>query len=161
MNSRKRTGFKLFGNTFATGLTAFALITAVAAAPARAGDEDVAKAIGGLLTLFVISKALENGKTTASVQTTTPKIYRHIDKPRASRENPFAIPAKCIVKVRNADGKNYSVAKKNCLDKRPQKLAPLPRRCETQVRANRGPITAYKMNCLDRFGYVVKRGRNN
>lgn len=46
---------------FVAGLVAFSIaISGLSAMPARANDADVARAIGGLLTLFVISKAIDN-----------------------------------------------------------------------------------------------------
>ena len=67
--SRKRTP------KFAAGLVAFSMaVTATFATPARADDADVARAIGGLLTLFVIGKAIENSNSKSNPTTVTRKI---------------------------------------------------------------------------------------
>lgn len=140
-------------NKFATGLTIFALSTATLAAPARAGDDDVAKAIGGLLTLFVIGKALENANRDDRPQNTT------VNRP--NRRSPFAIPAQCVVEIDRRHGPDTSVAIKRCLDRERQARSPLPRRCEVDVRARRGNLDAYDMECLNRFGYRVADRRRN
>ncbi|ALI55830.1 hypothetical protein [Celeribacter marinus] len=153
---------------FTAGLMALSLSVSAFAAPARASDEDVARAIGGLMTLFVIGKLIdESGKSKpAKAQVThrrSDTLSRHDTDRRANaprvkpvkRASHFDIPAQCIVTVDRRHGPDTSIAMERCLDKNRRSSAPLPNRCETDVHTRKGTVGGYDMSCLNKFGYEV------
>ena len=144
---------------FTAGLMAFSISVAAYAAPARAGDEDVARAVGGLLTLFVVGKLIhESNKSSTPVAAPQPSKKPHHNAPSRHVTKPyshFEIPAQCIVKVDRRHGADTSIAVERCLDQTRRSNAPLPKRCEADVRAKSGTVEGYDMSCLGRFGYKV------
>lgn len=144
---------------FTAGLLAFSLAVTAAAVPARAGDEDVAKALGGLLALFVIGKALDDaGKSSVSVERKPQRGWGH-GKGKGRGASPFDIPQVCVVTLDRAGRRDNSIALKSCLDEKRHARAPLPRRCEVDVRSSRRTLDAYDVGCLNRFGYHVADNR--
>lgn len=149
---------------FAAGLVALSMaVTAAYATPARAGDADVARAIGGLVTLFVIGKAIENSGSKSNTPTVTRKVIvdghgRHNDHDRrAARKDTFEIPNACVVSVRDKRKRVQSVALENCVMRERRSAVALPRACETKVSTKRGRTDAYDVGCLNNFGYRVTR----
>ncbi|MFT7045258.1 MAG: hypothetical protein ACJAYH_000522 [Celeribacter sp.] len=164
--SRKRTP------KFAAGLVAFSMaVTATFATPARADDADVARAIGGLLTLFVIGKAIENSNSKSNPTTVTRKVtvddsgmYRDRERDRdkgrdrrTKRGNAFEIPNTCVVSVKGKRERIQTVAIEACVMRERRSAMTLPRACETKVRTKRGRMDAYDVGCLNNFGYRVTR----
>ncbi|WP_417258676.1 hypothetical protein [Celeribacter sp.] len=154
---------------FTAGLMAFSISVAAYAAPARAGDEDVARAVGGLLTLFVVGKLIhESNKSSTPVAAPQPTHKPHNNKghngPSRHKAQPYShfdIPAQCVVKVDRRHGADTSIAVERCLDKTRRSNAPLPKRCETDIRAKSGTVEGYDMSCLGRFGYKVADNRRH
>jgi len=147
---------------FAAGLVALSMaVTAAYATPARAGDADVARAIGGLVTLFVIGKAIENSGSKSNTPTVTRKVIveghgKHNDHGRhAVRKNTFEIPNACVVSVRDKRKRVQSVALQDCVMRERRSAVALPRACETKVTTKRGRTDAYDVGCLNNFGYRV------
>lgn len=149
---------------FAAGLVALSLaISGVSAVPARAGDQDVARIIGGLATLFIVGKAIENSKS-RSQKTSTEKrtvddsgTHPRRDVGRFDRNNVFEIPNACVVSVRGKYERIQTVAMEACVMRERRSAVPLPRACETKVRTKRGRMEAYDVGCLNNFGYRVTR----
>lgn len=154
---------------FTAGLMALSLaIGGFSAAPARADGEDVAKVLGGLLTLYVIGKAIDDNKSdkkqTASKPKQPNKKKTH-DHPH--KENPFdrmhrkpglsyVIPSECIMTARGRHGGPQLVAFDKCLKRKRPVQAHLPVACETRVSTRHGKSKAYEMGCLTNFGYRVR-----
>tara|TARA_R110001583_G_scaffold195559_2_gene376496 strand:+ start:39883 stop:40428 length:546 start_codon:yes stop_codon:yes gene_type:complete len=155
---------------FTAGLLALSIGTAgLAAVPARASDQDVAMALGGLLTLFVIGKAIENkGDHNVVVDTAHDKPDAWRDR---NRGDAFLIPNECVLTVVSSrDGHQYKyghenrtrlVALERCVDQNRKARAPLPRACETRVSTKRGRVDAYDVGCLTNFGFRVARSRGD
>lgn len=153
---------------FAAGLVALSMaVTATYATPARADDADVARAIGGLLTLFVISKAIENsGSKSNPPVTVTRKVTvedNSKDKDRdrrTARKDTFEIPNTCVVSVSDKRKRIQSVALESCVMRDRHSAVALPRACETKVSTKRGRADAYDVGCLNNFGYRVTRSND-
>ena len=146
---------------FAAGLVALSMaVTAAYATPARADDADVARVIGGLVTLFVIGKAIENSgskskaSTAASHQVTLNDHGKRHDR-RTARKDTFEIPNSCVVSVRDKRKRVQSVALENCVMRERRSAVALPRACETKVNTKRGRTDAYDVGCLNNFGYRI------
>ena len=149
---------------FAAGLVALSLaISGVSAVPARASDQDVARIIGGLATLFIVGKAIEHSKS-KSKRTSTEKrtiddsgTHPRRDVDRFGRTNAFEIPNACVVSVRGRHERIQTVAMESCVMRERRSAVPLPRACETRVNTKRGRMEAYDVGCLNNFGYRVTR----
>jgi len=155
---------------FTAGLLALSIGTAgLAAVPARASDQDVAMALGGLLTLFVIGKAIDNkgdNKVVVETSRNKPDIWRD-----GNRGDAFLIPNKCVLSVASSrDGHQYKYGRENrtrlvalerCVDQNRKARAPLPRACETRVSTKRGRVDAYDVGCLSNFGFRVAGSRGD
>lgn len=144
---------------FAAGLVALSLaISGLSVAPARADDADVARAIGGLLTLFVIGKAVNNHtskSTTSSAGTMHDRSNKHNAGRTAGRRATFEIPSSCVVSVGGKRDRLQTVAMERCVTRERRSAAALPRACETVVRTKSGRASAYDVGCLNNFGYRV------
>lgn len=162
---------------FTAGLLALSIGTAGFVAPARASDQDVAMALGGLLTLFVVGKAIENNNKGRVVVETS---RRDSDKWRGgNRGDAFNIPKACVVNVGSSRDRNdryqnndrndrYQskdrsrlVAIERCVERERHARASLPRACETRVSTKRGRVDAYDLGCLNNFGYRVAGGHDD
>ncbi|WP_226552016.1 hypothetical protein [Celeribacter naphthalenivorans] len=145
---------------FTAGLLALSIATAgISAAPARAGDNDAALALGGLLTLFVIGKALDD-RNDNKVKVTQPRP----DKDRTPGRDwghEYRIPNQCVVSA-GYGNKHRLVALENCIERQTPKKARvhLPRACETRVQTRQGKQDAYDVGCLNNFGYRIDRDRD-
>lgn len=156
-------GLKLPTTKFAAGLVALSLaVSGFTAAPAHADDKDVALAVGGLLTLFVIGKAIDEAKDKKTSSQVTARVTRP-DTPRKRRSTPvvrdghFKIPSTCVVPARSRHNRTETVALESCVMKSRKSAQSLPSACETRVRTKRGRAHAYELGCLTNFGYRVSR----
>ncbi|GAA3857357.1 hypothetical protein [Celeribacter arenosi] len=147
------------------GLVALSVTMGAAAAPARASDADVARAVGGLLTLFVIGKALENnssksaGKVKVATTTNRKPSWEHNRGNSKNSKNRRTIPEECVIDVRGYGSAN-DVAVKRCLTRSGVNTDRLPRQCAATLNTRRGPMSVYRTRCLADFGYrVADRGR--
>lgn len=144
---------------FTAGLLALSMATAgISAAPARAGEEELALALGGLVTLFVIGKALEN-KGDDKVKVTQPP---HHDQRRPGNDwgHDFRIPNTCVMSAGRGN-KHRLVVLENCVERETrQSRVRLPRACETRVHTRHGKREAYDVGCLSNFGYRIDRDRD-
>lgn len=169
---------------FTGALVAFSVVVAsFAATPARADDADVARALGGLFTLFVIGKAIDNAndkpKSTTVYRKPAPKphtpivIHRkptvqpgqHVSvskrrkptPPKASHSDAFKIPNHCVVTARDGKRRAQTVALESCVVKSRKSARSLPNACEVRVHTKHGRGHAYELGCLTNFGYRVAR----
>nr|WP_321506494.1 hypothetical protein [uncultured Celeribacter sp.] len=145
---------------FTAGLLAVSLATAgISAAPARASDNDVALALGGLVTLFVIGKALENKNDDHDrpARVTVPRHHDRDDWRARNQGRAFEIPGECVLSTRGQYDRGSRVAMENCLKRERVSKAKLPQACETRVRTQRGRQDAYDVGCLQNFGYRITR----
>lgn len=148
---------------FTAGLLALSIATAgISAAPARASEQDAALALGGLLTLFVIGKAIENkGRGDATVSRAPAPQHREQDWDRyRERGAAFRIPNQCVVSAKRGPSQRL-VALERCVDRESRAELRLPRACETRVKTRGHWRDAYDVGCLSNFGYRVTRERRD
>ena len=160
--------------TIAAGATAFALMTAAAAVPARAsGSDDLAKALAAVAAIAIIGAAVnDNRKDKAKVhaQHQFPQQMhrrdrdvdrwgapdrRHHDKPsRGYKARAVTLPANCAVEVGGRHGVQTAYIGR-CLQRSGIERN-LPRRCEMPVRLRGKRTTAYDEGCMIGAGFRVQ-----
>ncbi|SLN68909.1 hypothetical protein AQS8620_03265 [Aquimixticola soesokkakensis] len=153
---------------FVAGLVAFSMaMSGLAATPARADEADVVKALGGLLTLYVIGKAVSDSKKSASKpDPVKPKPPSRDDDrwprdgQRDDRANNWDIPASCLLSVNNMQARHWNAPQRtvvdaHCLTSQRRSAHPLPVACEDTLRDSRGRHDIYDLGCLNNYGYSV------
>lgn len=160
--------------TLAAGATAFALMTAAAAVPARAsGSDDLAKALAAVAAIAIIGAAVNDNrkdKAKAHIPHHPPQqvhrrhreadrweAHRHRDQGKHYRGDRFravTLPANCAVQMGGRHGPQTAYLAR-CLD-RAGIDRNLPRRCEIPVRLRGQRTTAYDEGCLIGAGFRVQ-----
>lgn len=140
-------------------VTATIAITAFSAAPARADDRDLARALAGIAALALIGKAIhdrnEKDRVTHNQHTHRNQYIQPRPLPeRVARKN---LPGKCVREVRNHNGKVRRVLGARCLERNYRFSNQLPRSCVRQVETHRGWRWAYGARCLRNNGYQIAR----
>lgn len=158
-----------------------------AATPAQAGDaEDVAKIVGGIAALYILSQALENRndrnvRRVAPVQraqTYSPHVRlreperflhqrerrgiitstRPHQRPDRFRHDVRLIPDQCYREIDTRRGvvAGYSA---RCMQNRVARPGILPSQCISQVRTDRGIRNLYGPRCLRQQGWSPRTAR--
>ncbi|MBK5934894.1 hypothetical protein C8N32_103138 [Rhodovulum imhoffii] len=139
-----------------------ALSLAVAgAAPARAADaDDIAKALFGAATLFVIVKGLEKDDKPRAQRDRRPRVEPHRPRQEIIRPAPSrakrALPGACVRHIETRRGATRKVVGQRCLERQGYR-GRLPRACEVIVETRRGDRLGYGAHCLRQKGYRVAR----
>lgn len=164
---------KLLASVLALSLA----FTGFAAVPARA-DNDAAKLLAGIATVFIIGKAIQNKKDRDARATSNANNYTYNDRwnnnqgknyyeqPRRDqrrdkwkdqRRNHRAkiLPSRCLDRTW-ARGKWFHYYGARCLQ-RFGKARSYPSECRREVRTDRGWRNVYGAHCLGRQGYRVAR----
>lgn len=159
-----------------TALLSIALAT-TSVTSAKAGNEDIAKAILGIAAVAIIAKSIDDRKDRRRETTPTVGASRlgSVERPHAGRDyrgsiSPFnrhgpkagrgykktPLPRTClrVVETGRRDRLAYG---RRCLDRNFRFASKLPDRCEAAVRTNRGFRTVYGARCLQREGWTVAR----
>lgn len=160
--------------TLAAGATAFALMTAAAAVPARAsGSDDLAKALAAVAAIAIIGAAVNDNrkdKAQAHAPQHPPQhaqgryrevdpwdepTRRHHDKPQHGyKARAVTLPANCAVEVGGRHGVQTAYIGR-CLQRSGIERN-LPRRCELPVRLRGQRVAAYDQNCMIGAGFRVQ-----
>lgn len=121
--------------TAAATATALALMTAAAAVPARAGDNDLAKALVAIGAIALIAKVAKDSKRKGHSASATRGV----------------LPAACAIEFQS--GREWHrVYSRPCLDR--YGFWNLPAQCESAVRVQGQVIPVFADGCLARNGYV-------
>ena len=136
-------------------------ITAVSAAPARAGDQDLARLLAGIAALAIIGKAIHdrNDKDHVTQNHIIPRQHTIKPRPLPDRVARKTLPAQCLRDVRGPNGNTRRVLAARCLERNYRFSNELPRGCARQVETQRGWRWAYGARCLRRNGYQIARHR--
>lgn len=132
--------------------------TPMAAAPAQAGSDDVAKSLAGLALLAIIGSAIAADQAGASTVKHPPKYQppKVVHPPRvATPPRPVVkrkLPAKCREVLRHG-GKQTVFYGKACLEQNMRAASRLPNRCKTVVSVFGRKRQAYTASCLRRAGW--------
>ncbi len=132
-------------------------ITAVGAAPARADEDDVARALAAILGVAVIAKVIKDRKDDREVTRREPRVLEPRPLPRrVDRTNRKLLPPRCFRAFDSRRGvyRGFGV---RCLQRHFRHANRLPESCLIRVRGNRGPRLAYEARCMRNHGYRLAR----
>jgi hypothetical protein len=126
-------------------------ITGISAAPARAGDNEVAAAIAVLLGLAVvgtvINKRNDDKKTRQHAYTPRPHVTPNHVAPRDNHIAPRPLPREV----------NRKLLPQRCLNRHYQFSDSLPQQCGRRVWSDRGAGYGFAARCLNKHGYQLAR----
>ncbi|MEP1522374.1 hypothetical protein [Ascidiaceihabitans sp.] len=137
-------------------------LTAFSAAPARAGDDDVAKVLGALVGLAVLGAIINDKRHDAEAQhQPRPRVHN----PRRPYTNPaprplprrFVLPNRCLRTVPLRNGKRINAFGQGCLNNHYRHVNSLPRHCARADRSKNRVIHSYGARCLQKAGYKLAR----
>ena len=147
----------------------------VAPAPARADNDDLAKAILGIAAIAIIANAIDDRNDRKASSTLRAGrlgsvdrydryrdddgIYRHGKRrgPKARRGyKKHALPRSCLREVETRRGDRLFYGSR-CLNRNFRFASKLPDHCETLVRTRRGFRSFFAARCLRRDGWRVAR----
>ncbi|MEP1537846.1 MAG: hypothetical protein ABJQ34_00075 [Paracoccaceae bacterium] len=149
---------------FIAAVTAMSVaITVFATQPARAGDEEVARALAAIAGIAILGAAIKSSRDKKKERAAQhsypaqPKVHRHVQpRPLPKRVNRKFLPRHCLHNFRDRRG-SFSAFGRNCLNKNYGFTNSLPQHCARSVRANRGHHTVYSARCLSKNGFKVAR----
>ena len=140
---------------FTASILAFSIaFTSVSAVSAQAGNrDDLGRLFAGAVTLFIISKAIQNNNISSRpVATVTQRRHRHTQERR--RQFGRFLPEQCFFRIRTRFGPQGVYGKK-CL-REFIRLDRLPRVCAETIRVRHGRrAEVYDAQCLSRRGFQV------
>ncbi len=139
-------------------------ITGFSAAPARAGDDDVAKALAVILGLAVVGAAINN-------RNDDKKARQHVYVPPRAKPNRGHVaphhqprhvdrkllPQQCLFNLRTDGGHSIQGFGHRCLSRNYQYTNSLPRECTRRVQTRHGYGYAYGARCMTQRGYQLAR----
>lgn len=153
--------------TLTAGLTALSLII-IPAAPVQAqnSNNDLNRAIIGLLAIGAVGLAIKNNQSRSSeTRTHRPSIQvhkthrNHNNRVRQQRRvDP--VPGRCFRRVETSRGGYQGVFTERCLERRYRDANTLPRQCQVRIGGRDGHRRGYDASCLRDFGYRSDRRWN-
>ncbi len=141
-------------------VTATVAITAFSAKPARASDQDLARALAGIAVLAIIGKAIhDHNKDDDRVRQKSFVNRQTLIEPRPlpNRVSRRVLPRQCLRTVETRNGNTRRVLGARCLERNYRFSSQLPRSCARQVETRRGWRWAYGARCLRQNGYQIAR----
>jgi len=127
-------------------------ISVMSAAPAKAGNEDLAKFLFGATALIIIGKAISDSDAKAAPSRN--EVYKPAKTYRPRNYDRKALPAKCLRRHDTWDGRVRLMGRK-CLHNNYKHVNRLPQVCKTRVQTENGPRRGYHMRCLRNHGYSI------
>ena len=140
------------------------------AAPARADDKDVARALAAILGIAVVGKIIHDKKKAKERAVTrhdttptyhAPRTYHqpHVQPrplPRHVRNNKL-LPKQCF---RSYDTRKGTVRMfgRRCLENNFRHANRLPQHCKVRIKTHAGKRTGFQARCLRDAGYRLARG---
>lgn len=133
-------------------------ITAISALPARAGNDDTAKAIAGFAALAILGLAIHNARDrddtpTASYTAPPPKPHTVRPRPLPQQVARYNLPAKCLRNHRLHGGPARLLGLQ-CLQRNYRFTSQLPQACRLRFNG-RVTRTGYEPLCLRERGYRI------
>lgn len=165
--------------TFIAAILAAALaITGMTSAPARAGNDDIAKWIAGAAALAIIGAAIADAndrddrvvtRNTTRTFDDNPKNWHRQEKARGYgqghghghgnfRNQRFALPGKCLANAETRHG-NVRGFDRSCLMRNYQYVNSLPNECAVRARGEHRGRVVYHGRCLRQYGYEMASRR--
>lgn len=152
----------------ATVAAASILITGFAAAPARANQDDVGRALATLLGIAIVGaviheKKKDKKKAARAHQQPRHKVHKPIQKKRHVKPRPLPrrvsehlLPGRCLRSFETRRG-TVRIFGERCLERHYGFTHRLPQHCERRVRTDRGPRFGFGARCLRKQGYQLAR----
>ena len=105
-------------------------VAGITSAPARAGNDDLARLLIGLGVIAITARAIEANKKSnqQDVVSRSNRVVRLPQHERRRERISFALPADCI-RTYSSDGRNRTLYSGRCLSQVPYTLAKLPSAC--------------------------------
>lgn len=159
---------KFIATIAATSIT----ITALSALPARADQEDVARALAALVGIAIIGKIISDSKDDDVVTRRYPSypdpVYRphrprRVDpapiypRPLPRRVHRRELPQHCFRSYDTPQGRFHMFGRK-CLRKNYHFVNSLPQQCAQRIRTYHGIRNGFSARCLRRAGYRLRHG---
>lgn len=133
------------------------LITGFAAAPARAGDDDVARALAAIVGIAIIGAAINDSRRDDRTQPVI-RHGRHVEpRPLPRRVHRKLLPRHCLRTYSSRRSGDFTAFGRKCLRNNYAQTKSLPQNCLREVRAKRGRHFAYGARCLRNQGYRSAR----
>ncbi len=152
----------------ATIAAASILITSFAAAPARANQDDLGRALAALLGVAIVGTVIHEKKKKKKQQVHVQpapchKIYKPIQKRRHVEPHPLPrrvsehlLPGRCLRSFEARRG-NARIFGERCLERYYGFTHRLPQHCERRIRTDRVPRFGFGARCLRKHGYKLTR----
>lgn len=156
----------------ATVIAAALTVTSIGAAPARADNADLLRALAAIAGVVVVGKVIQDRNERrneytykpvtrqtyiAPVQRHNGPIYTVKPRPLPKRVNRNLLPSECLRSVRSQNG-IYRFFGKNCLKQNYGHFGSLPRECKVKFTAhNSKKREGFGVRCLNRQGYKLAR----
>lgn len=159
----------MYRRFIATIAAASIAITALGAAPARADNKDLARALAAIAGIAIVGKIIHDkkkDKERAATRKYPAPVYeaprvrpRHVEPrplPRQVRNNKL-LPSQCF---RSYDTRQGTVRMfgNRCLQNNFRHANRLPQHCKVRVKTHNGKRTGYQARCLRDAGYRLARG---
>lgn len=155
---------------FRLAITAFLSVgiamSPISATPARAGNDDLARALAALALLGIAGAATAGDRDSrvtigrqrhSSVQQYRPLLRKYRPSARHRRAHAVrALPARCLRHVRTRRGV-WPVFGARCLSRTNVATARLPRRCIERIRFRGRDHAVFDARCLSHSGWAVAR----
>lgn len=154
-----RAGLRRATAGLAATATAAALMTAATAAPARAGERDLAKLLVGIAAVALIAKAIDDRRDRREARRETPPEDPGRPHPpfvpREPRAEDPRIPGDCALEVRGGRGDRLAYGE-SCLVS--YGFRDLPRSCAYEATIFGRADRLYPSACLRDAGFRLPRG---
>jgi hypothetical protein len=138
-------------------IAATIVITGFSAAPARAGGDDIAKALAGLAMLAIIGKAISDNRDGHQVSRQAAPRHQYVQpRPLPKRIARNALPGQCLRVIDTRRGTTRMFMRR-CLERNYRYVNRLPQACAQRVRTDRGPRYGYNARCLRQSGFRIAR----
>jgi hypothetical protein len=137
-------------------------ITGFSAAPARAGQDDLNKALAALAGLAVLGVVIHHVRDDDKKERRRVIDRRYdpydppISRPAHRRVDRKILPQHCLRSVDARDGRQH-VFGRRCLKQNYNYVDSLPDRCKLRFRGNGEKRVGYGARCLHHAGYVLAR----
>jgi hypothetical protein len=158
----------MYSKFIATVAVASILITGFSAAPARANQDDVGRALAALLGIAIVGAVIhenkKNKKQRAHVKPAPRhKVHKPVQKQRHVKPRPLPrhvsqhlLPGRCLRSFETRRG-TARIFGQRCLERHYGFTHRLPQHCERRVRTDRGSRSGFGANCLRKQGYKLAR----
>ena len=154
----------------ATVVATSILFTGFAAAPARANQEDVGRALAAIIGIAIVGAMIHDSKKDkkSKVQVykqpkkkvqkkQVQKKKKHVQaRPLPRRVAQHLLPSKCLRSFETRRG-TARIFGQRCLERNYEFTHRLPQHCERRVRTDRGSRFGFSARCLRKQGYKLAR----